>query len=185
MEARRLSGHDRAGRVSAPAEELVTHLDGSQGAVVRYGPVLYVVWRAPTAESPVAEADEAVRALTRRYGSERKLLYVHRAPDATSFSRHGDEARDAVMKHFDRTEPYFRAAALAIEATGFGGAAVRSITAGVTLVRRTAVKTKVFDDARSGLRWLSAQCDPSAPFDPDAMIAELRKRELCRVFGEG
>jgi hypothetical protein len=168
----------------AAAEELVIHLDSPEGAVVRYGPVLYVVWRAPTPASPVREADEAVRALTRRYGSERKLLYVHRAPDTTSFSRHGDEARDAVMKHFDRTEPYFRAAALAIEATGFGGAAVRSITAGVMLVRRTAVKTKVFDDARAGLRWLATQRDPSTAFDPDAMIAGLRKRELCLLFGD-
>src|SRR5690606_6567001 len=122
--------------------------------------------------------------LMRRYGSGRKLLYVHRTPDAGAFSRHGDETRNAVMKHFDRTEPYFRAAALAIETTGFAGTAVRSVTAGVMLVRRTAVKSKVFDDARAAIRWLATMCDPSAPFDPEAMIAGLRQRELCRVFGD-
>jgi hypothetical protein len=87
------------------------------------------------------------------------------------------------MRHFDRTEPYFRAAALAIEATGFAGAVVRSATAGVMLIRRSRVKTKVLDDARVGVRWLATMATPSAPFDPDAMIEALREHELCRVLG--
>ncbi len=163
-------------------EDLITHLDDASGAVVRFGPVLYVVWRDPDASNPIPYADEAVRALTMRYGRGRNLLYVHRAPDSASVS-HKEKTREEVMKHFDRTEPYFRAAALAIEATGFAGAVVRSVTAGVTLMRRTQVKTKVFDDARVGVRWLATMTDPSARFDPDAMIRQLRDRDLCRVLG--
>ena len=162
-------------------EELITHLDSDAGAVVRYGPVLYVVWRNPDTVEPVPYADQAANAMVRRYGRGRNLLYVHRAPDGVG--RHGNETREAVMAHFDRTEPYFRAAALAIEATGFAGAAVRSVTAGVLLVRRNGPVSKVFNDARVGVRWLETMADPSAPFDAEAMIRKLRAQELCRVVG--
>jgi hypothetical protein len=164
-------------------EDLITHVDDESAAVVRFGPVLYVVWRAPDTANPIPYCDEAVEALLMRYGRGRNLYYVHRAPEAGSFGKH-DTTREAVMKHFDRTEPYFRAAALAIEATGFAGAVVRSVTAGVMLMRRSQVKAKVFDDARLGVRWLASMTAPgSGSFDPNAMIRELRSRELCRTLG--
>ncbi len=162
-------------------EDLIIHLDDESGAVVRFGPVLYVVWRAPDNANPIQYADEAVRALITRYGKGRNLHYVHRAPDTGTVGGHSEKTREAVMKHFDRTEPYFRAAALAIEATGFAGAVVRSVTAGIMLVRRSGLKTKVFDDARLGLRWLATMTDKVTSFDPDAMITELSGRELCRL----
>ena len=164
-------------------EELVTHLDDESGAVVRFGPVVYVVWRAVDSQAPISHADDAVRAMVSRYGRGRNLLYVHRAPESTGMGGHSEGTREAVMKHFDRTEAYFRAAALAIEATGFAGAVVRSVTAGVMLMRRAQLKTKVFDDARLGVRWLSTMCEPSHSFDANAMIGALRSRELCRTLG--
>lgn len=162
---------------------MITHLDNETAAVVRFGPVLYVLWRAYDSLAAVGHCDEAVRALTSRYGRGRNLFYVHRAPGSSSGHGQSDKTRDAVMKHFDRTEPYFRGSAIIIEATGFIGAMVRSVAAGVTLIRRSAVKSKVFDDVGPGVRWLATMGDEASSFEPDVLMAELGERGLCRVAG--
>ena len=161
-------------------EKLTTHLDDERGAVVRWGPVLYVVWRAHDAEDVVSYANDAVRELTTRFGRERRLLYVHRAPALSSGHAQSEGTRKAVMEHFDRTEPYFIASAIAIEATGFAGAIVRSVASTMMLVRRSDVKSRVFADARPGVHWLATMAAPVADFDPEAMLAELSRRDLCR-----
>ena len=88
--------------------------------------------------------------------------------------------RDAMMKHFERHDSRFCAAAVAIEAEGFGGSIIRSVTAGVLLVRKTAVRTESFKDARDALRWLQVLAKDVTPFDAEAMIAELSARKLAR-----
>jgi hypothetical protein len=154
-------------------EALITHLDSEAGAVVRYGPVLFVLWRVHNSLHPVEYADEAVKALTMRYGKERRLFYVHRAPPEIVGHGQSEKTRDAVMKHFDRTEPFFKASAIVIEATGFVGAVVRSVASTMMLVRRSGVKSRVFDDVRPGLRWIATMTEQTNSFDPDQLVARL------------
>lgn len=164
-------------------EKLVTHFDTPEGAVVRWGPVLYVVWRQRDTAAPVPHADAAADEMVRRYGSERRLLYVHRTPPEYPVGPHSSKTMNVIMAHFERTETFFGAAALAIEATGFAGAAIRSVAAGVLLLRRSQVEHRAFRDARLGLRWLQRVAHPEAGFDAEAMIGKLKSRELCRTVG--
>ncbi len=159
-------------------EGLKTYLNDATGAVVTYGPIVFVVWRAHNAIEPVDAAERAVVDLAAQYGEGRKLFYVHRAPNEAGMPRSKPEVRDAMMKHFERHDGRFAAAAVAIEAEGFGGSIIRSVTAGVLLVRKTAVRTESFKDARDALRWLAVVAQPISPFDAEAMIAELSKQKL-------
>ncbi|MFK7991604.1 MAG: hypothetical protein AB8I08_36645 [Sandaracinaceae bacterium] len=162
---------------------LVVHLDDEAASVARFGPVLYVVWRKPETPIAVPHMDAAADAILSQYGGGRNLLYVHRTPNMPSVALHSDETYEAVMAHFDRTERHSRAAGLGLEVSGFIGAAVRAMVAGVLLARRSEVKTKAFRDARLAVRWLAQQTSIDAPFDPDALIDQLRGHELCRVVG--
>lgn len=158
---------------------LQVHLDDDDGAVCSYGPVIYVVWRDSGSTSPIDAADAAIDRMCAEYGEDRRLFYLHRAPDRPGMHRTDSELRKATLEHFARHESRFAAAALAIEASGFGGAVLRSITAGVLLVRPTRIETESFKDARAGVRWLMSRAGEHNRFDGEAMIEALTERGLC------
>ena len=162
-------------------DELMIHLDGPTGGVCSFGPVIYVVWRAHDSVDPINTADVAIEKLVARYGAGRKLFYVQRAPqqEGRAAYRSDPKVREAALRHFERQDPHFAAAAVAIEAIGFSGSVIRSITGGVLLVRRTAVKTEAFKDARDGVRWLSGRAREVSPFDAEAMIDALQKAGMA------
>ena len=160
------------------AEDLTVQLDSKNGAVVTYGPVVYVVWRNFDDVKVVEAADEVVKNLSRRFGDGRKLFYCHRTPQRTTMGRQNPEVRDAVLKHFERTENLIVGAAVAIEATGFPGSIIRSATAAVLLVRNPSMATKTFADARDGVRWLGNLSRASNPFDFDGMVRALERSGL-------
>ncbi len=161
------------------SDTLKLHLDDDDGAVCSYGPVLYVVWRDTSSTAPIPVADAAIEEMCARYGEERRLFYLHRAPDRPGFHRSDSELRKATLDHFERHESRFAAAAIAIEASGFSGAVLRSITAGVLLVRQTQLKTESFKDAREGVRWLKSRASDGNAFDSEAMIEALAAHGLC------
>lgn len=167
------------------AEELVVHLDDDVGVVCSYGPLIYVVWRRHDSTMPIEMADRAIDGLIHRYGDGRKFFYVHRAPPKTLGVKSEPEVRPRAMKHFEDHDARFVAAAVAIESDGFGASVVRSVSAGVMLVRRTAVKTEVFKDARDGVRWLAEESrrHPGAvPFDGEGAVAALQRGGFTLVF---
>ncbi len=161
------------------ADELQVFIDDPQGAVVQFGPVIYVVWRSHDSIKTIEVADQVVKSMVERYGTGRKLLYVQRAPREHGMVRTHADVRAAAMRHFEETDQHFLAAAVAIEADGFAGSIVRSVTAGVMLVRRAQVTTQVFNDAKDGVRWLAVLAKDHVPFDSDAMIKGLAARNLC------
>jgi cytochrome c556 len=160
-------------------EGLKIYLDDATGAVATFGPVVYVVWRAHNAIEPVDAAERAVVDLGERYGEGRVLFYVHRAPNESGMIRSNPEVRDAMMRHFERHDRRFLAAAVAIEAEGFSGSIIRSVTAGVLLVRKTAVRTESFKDARDAVRWLGVLSKQASPFDAEAMVGALSAKGLA------
>ncbi len=161
------------------SEELVVHLDTAKGAVCTYGPVIQVVWRTHDSVEPLLFADNAIARMVTTYGEGRKLFYVQRAPHLAGVRKNDPAVRDAALKHFERHDARFVAAAVAIEAEGFGGSVIRSVTAGVLLVRKTAVKTECFKDARDGVRWLGKLAATVNPFDADDMIRQLERGQLA------
>jgi cytochrome c556 len=162
------------------SEELVIHFDDKDtGAVATWGPVVYVVWRSHASLDCIQHADLAVERLVKRFGAGRKLFYVQRAPHSGGIMKANPEVREGAMKHFERHDAHFAAAAVAIEAQGFSGSVIRSVTAGVLLVRKTAVKTESFKDARDGVRWLATIAKDVNPFDAEAMIKALEAADLA------
>jgi cytochrome c556 len=85
------------------------------------------------------------------------------------------------MAHFEKHDGRFVAAAVAIEAEGFGASIMRSVTAGVLLVRQTDVRSKTFQDARAGVRWLGSIAPGATPFDAEAMVGALEEALLCKA----
>ncbi|MDP2340004.1 MAG: hypothetical protein Q8O67_03515 [Deltaproteobacteria bacterium] len=162
-------------------DELKIQLDGPTGAVASFGPVVYLIWRAHDSLDPINAADVVMERLIERYGPGRKIFYVQRAPetDGRAAYRSDPQVRDAALKHFERHDASVAAAAVAIEAVGFRGSVIRSITAGVLLVRRTAIKTEAFKDARDGVRWLAGLARDVNPFDGEAMIKSLEANRLA------
>jgi hypothetical protein len=160
------------------ADALHVELNSPKGACARFGPVVMTVWRQAEAEV-IAAADVAVDAMVKRYGTSRGLYYVQRVPHLPNMMHSDAATRTAALEHFDRVDPYFQAAAVCIEATGFAASVVRSVSAGVMLVRRSAIKTESFREARAGIRWLATLADgtPTA-FDADACIAALDAERL-------
>lgn len=162
------------------SEELVMHLDDKDmGAVCTYGPVVYVVWRSHASVDCIKHADSAIDRLVKRYGDGRKLFYVQRAPHSGGIMKANPEVRDQAMKHFERHDARFAACAVAIEAQGFSGSVIRSVTAGVLLVRKTAVRTESFKDARDGVRWLGTVAKDVNPFDAELMVKALEAGGLA------
>lgn len=159
-------------------DELVVYLDNEAGAVCSFGPVVYVVWREGSVEC-IKSADLAVEALVARYGSDRALFYVQRAPHQAGMMRADSAVRAAAMDHFERQDSRVGAVAVAIEAEGFGGSIIRSVTAGVLLVRRTRMRIESFKDARDGVRWLGKLAKGNSDFDPEAMILALQAANLA------
>jgi len=161
------------------ADSLQVHLDDATGAVATFGPVIYVVWRAHDSSNNIVVADKAVKQLVAQYGPGRKLFYVQRAPADGSVVKTKPEVRDAAMNHFEETDEHFWGTAVAIEVEGFAGSIIRSVTAGVMLVRRTTIKTETFKDARQGVRWLALAAKDVNPFDGDAMVRALEEKGLA------
>jgi len=159
-------------------DELVFYLDNDDGAVCTFGPVVYVVWRRGSVDC-IRCADLAVESLVARYGADRRLFYVQRAPRQAGMMRADSALRAAAMDHFERQDSRVSAVAVAIEAEGFGGAIIRSVTAGVLLVRRTRMHIESFKDARDGVRWLARAAKDVSPFDADAMIRALEGANLA------
>jgi hypothetical protein len=162
------------------SDALTIHLDDETGAVCRFGPVVYVVWRDWSSTAPVAAADGAIEEMVGRYGDGRRLLYVHRNPDLPGFRRQDRALHQAALDHFDRHEERFLAAAIAHESTGFAGAVVRAISSAVMAIRRTRVRVESFGDARDGVRWAADVARDVSPFDADEMVRQLTEADLCR-----
>lgn len=160
-------------------DELIIYLDSDAGAVVSFGPVIYIVWRNHASTECIRHADIAVEKLVARYGADRRLFYVQRAPQAANMMRTDSDVRRAAMEHFERTDDHVHAVAVAIEAEGFGGSIIRSVTAGVLLVRRTKLRIESFKDARDGVRWLGTLAKDVTPFDAEAMIVALERANLA------
>lgn len=161
------------------SEELLVHLDDKDsGAVCSFGPVVYVVWRSHASIDCIKHADLAIDRMVKRYGDGRKLFYVQRAPHSGGIMKANPEVREAAMAHFERHDARFFATAVAIEAQGFSGSVIRSVTAGVLLVRKTAVRTESFKDARDGVRWLGGLAKDINPFDAELMIKQLQQGGL-------
>lgn len=158
-------------------DELVVYLDNEDGAVCSFGPVVYVVWRLGSVDC-IKSADSAIEALVARYGADRRLFYVQRAPHQAGMMRADSAVRAAAMDHFERQDSRVGAVAVAIEAEGFGGSIIRSVTAGVLLVRRTRMRIESFKDARDGVRWLAKLAKDTSAFDADAMIRALEAANL-------
>lgn len=166
-------------------DELCVHLDDDCGVVCTYGPALFLVWRRHDSTLPIEVADQAVAGMVAKYGEGRKFVYVHRAPPKTLGIKSGPEVRTRAMKHFEDHDHRFVAAAVAIESDGFGASVVRSVSAGVMLVRRTLVKTEMFKDSRDGVRWLAQEAEKAPegiPFDGEEMVQALERAGFTLVF---
>lgn len=161
-------------------ETLNIYLDDVTGVVATWGPVIFIVWRAHHSTAPIEAAELAVPDLVARYGGDRRLFYVHRAPGGAQV-KSTPRVMEAAMAHFERVDARVAAAAVAIEADGFAGSIIRSVTAGVLLVRKTAVRSASFKDARDGVRWLGAMSPGISPFDGHAVIQALQTAGYCRV----
>jgi hypothetical protein len=160
-------------------ETLHIYLDDASGAVATWGPVVFIVWRAYDSTAPMEAAELAVPDLVARYGEGRKLFYVHRAPGGAKFASN-PKVREAAMAHFEKHDTRFVAAAVAIEAEGFVASIVRSLTAGVLLVRKTDVRSGSFQESRDAVRWLGPISQTMTPFDAEAMIRALEEALLCK-----
>ncbi len=161
------------------SDRLDVFLDDGSAAVVTYGPVVVIVWRALYSTAPMDAADAAVAALTARYGEGRKLFYVHRVPSIGNIVGMHPNLHAMALQHFERHDRHFAAAAIAIESDGFGGAFLRSVAASVIMMRRSVMTTESFADTSAAVRWLGTQAQPTAPFDAEAMVEALNALELA------
>ena len=129
-------------------------LDDERGGVFVFGPLLLIDWRHPASTAPVDAADLAVEEAARFAGVGRRVAYVQRVSEKSQIGRATPEVRAAALQHFERHDTKVFAAAIALEATGFGASVIRSAAAGVLLLRPTPIQTRVFKNASEGVRWL-------------------------------
>jgi len=156
-------------------------LDDERGGVFVYGPVVILDWRHNTSTAIVAAAELAVEAVTKTMsGAGRRLCYVQRVAANSPIGRATPEVRSAALQHFEKHDGKVMAAAVAIETTGFAASVVRSATAGVLLLRPTAIQTRVFKDTVEGLRWLGT-FEAMAGVDIEAAIDAFAARGLAKL----
>lgn len=150
-------------------------LDDNDGAVLLFGPVIVMDWRSATSTAPITAAEAACDVGIARYGSGRRLLYVHRVAEGSPIGRAGPAVRSGMMEHFARRDGNVLAAAVVIEATGFAASVIRSATASILLLRPTPIVTQVFADLSVGWRWLAAR-EGAPAFDVEHGLTTLTHR---------
>lgn len=144
-------------------------LNDERGGVFGFGPLVLIDWRHNSSTAPVDAADLAVEAAARFAGPGRRVAYVHRVSEKSQIGRATPDVRTAALQHFERHDAKVFAAAIALEATGFGASVIRSATAGVLLLRPTPIQTRVFKDAGEGVRWLRS-FDAGKDLDVDGAL---------------
>jgi hypothetical protein len=98
-------------------------------------------------------------------------------PPDVSFRSREPLLRKGMRRHIEIWERHCGGAVVAIEAGGFVGSLLRSVTAGIILASRQRVKTVDVDEGGAGLRWLADVAGHA--FDAERAFAALRGVRLA------
>jgi hypothetical protein len=135
--------------------------------------VCFLIWRDKPTLDAVEEVGRHYRALATAHPKGFVVLVIIEAttplPD--------EPVRRAITRHVDEIGQKMRAIASVHEATGFFGAAVRSILTAMKMVAREKVPTQMAGSLEDAAVWL-------APFTQDSAGRMTPSRELAAAFNE-
>lgn len=106
-------------------------------------------------------------------GAGKCLVFSVVRPDAVGVIQ--PETRKVIDELSPSVDPYTEGAALVLLARGFAATVVRTVVAGMMLVRRSSYPARVYDSVDAGASWL-------AQYKPEKRAVRFEAQELARAY---